>query len=56
MEEKNITPERKREIDEILKESQRKYESGELKSVPLKVFLERHEKRWGWLYENICNE
>ena len=54
MEELNITQERKRQIDEILKESQRKYENGGIKSVPLKVFLERNKKRWGWLHENIC--
>ena len=56
MEEKNITPERKREIDEILKESLRKYESGELECVPLEVFLEEQRKKREWLYENICDE
>lgn len=41
----NITPERKREIDAILKESQRKYENGEIKSIPLDVFLEKQKRK-----------
>ena len=41
----NITPKRKREIDAILKESQRKYENGEIKSIPLDVFLERQKRK-----------
>lgn len=45
MDDLNITLERRREIDAILKETQRKYENGEIKSVPLDVFLERHKRK-----------
>ena len=46
MDDLNITPERRREIDEILKETQRRYENGEIKSMTLEEFLEGRQKRW----------
>lgn len=55
MDELNITPERKREIDAILKETQRKYENGEIKSIPLEEFLEKMKKKREEL-NALCNK
>lgn len=41
----NISKERKNEIDDILKENQKKFENGELKKHSLKEFDEKHEIR-----------
>ena len=45
MENLNITPERRREIDAILKETERKYKSGEIKSIPLEEFKEKQKRK-----------
>lgn len=41
----NITPERRREINTILKENERKYKNGEIKSIPLSEFLEKLKRK-----------
>lgn len=39
----DITSERKREIDEILKETHNQYMNGEIKARPLKEFMEERK-------------
>jgi hypothetical protein len=51
----NISKERKLEINNILKESQRRYENGEIKAIPLKEFLKRQRVRMERIM-NECNE
>lgn len=45
MQDLNITSERRREIDAILKETQKTYENGEIKSIPLDEFLEKRRRK-----------
>ena len=45
MENLNITPERRREIDVILKETERKIKSGEIKSISLEEFKEKQKRK-----------
>lgn len=45
MESLNITLERRREIDRILKENERKYKNGELNKTPLSEFLEKQKSK-----------
>lgn len=54
MEDLNITLERRREIDEILKETERKYKNGEIKSIPLEAFLKEQKKKQE-LREMVCD-
>lgn len=42
----DITPERRREIDEILKETHKKYMNGEIGSMPLEEFLKKRKKNY----------
>lgn len=56
MDDLNITLERRREIDAILKETQRKYENGEIKSMTLEEFFEREQKRWETFGYNLLEQ
>jgi len=51
----NISKERKNEIDNILKENQRKFENGELEKHSLKEFKEKYEIRRKE-FEKLCME
>ena len=53
MENLNITSERKREIDAILKETERKYKNGEIKSISLEEFKEKQKRKRKVLAELI---
>lgn len=41
----SITPERKREIDEVLKETHKKFMNGEIKARPIKEFWEERKRK-----------
>lgn len=47
MQDLNITLECKREIEAILKETQKRYENGEIKSNSLDEFLENRRRKKG---------
>lgn len=45
MDDLDITPDRRREIGEILKETHKKYMNGEIKARPLEEFLEERKRK-----------
>ena len=55
MDDLDTTSERKREIDEILKETHKQYMNGEIKARPLKEFMEERKRKIQEL-KSVCDK